>query len=178
MKENRYKSIDIDVLAGELQDSYDIDLNSFLKDWFYGEKLASFLVSDVSNIELQSGDNTVYQVYFTVSNIGEADGILNVTFRTGGRGGPGGRGMGGGGFGMAGRDQNTERLYIIPSRSSKRIGIIMEDQIRMMSVNTLISSNLPNDIAYPFPEVEKRNNLEAFEGIIEAPIITTLVQPG
>jgi len=178
MAQNRFRSIDIQVLADQLKETYDVDLNSFLKRWYYEKELSSFLVTDVSNIELQSGDNTVYQIYFTISNIGDSEGVINVTFRTGGRGPGRGRGGGGGGFSMAGRDENTDRLYIIPAKTAQRVGLVMDDQVRMMSVNTLISNNLPASISYPFPELEQRNNLEVFDGILPADLVTTLVQEG
>jgi hypothetical protein len=54
----------------------------------------------------------------------------------------------------------------------------MDDQVRMMSVNTLISNNLPASISYPFPELEQRNDLEAFDGILAADLVTSLVQDG
>ncbi len=181
MADNRFKSIDIQVLSDQLYENYGVDLNSFLKKWYYGKELSSFLVTDVKNIEIQSGDNTVYQVYYTVSNIGDSEGVINVTFRTGGRGGMGGgRGGGGdrGGFSMAGRDQATDRLYIIPAQTALRIGAVMDDQVRMMSVNTLISNNLPFSITYPFPEMEQRNDLEAFDGILPADLVSSLSVPG
>jgi ABC-type transport system involved in multi-copper enzyme maturation permease subunit len=180
MAQNRFKSIDIQELAIQLEETYNVDLNSFLKRWYYEKELSSFLVTDVSNIELQSGDNTVYQIYFTISNIGDSEGVINVTFRTGGRGGMGGGrgGGGGGGFSMAGRDENTDRLFIIPAKTAQRVGLVMDDQVRMMSVNTLISNNLPASISYPFPELEQRNDLEAFDGILAADLVTSLVQDG
>ena len=180
MAKNRYKNIDVQVLADQLMELYNVDLNTFLEKWYYEKELSSFLVTDVSNIEIQSGDNTVYQIYFTVSNIGDSEGVINVTFRTGGRGGQGGgRGSGGGGgFSMAGRDQNTDRLYIVPAKTAQRVGLVMDDKVRMMSVNTLISNNLPASISYPFPELEQRNDLEAFDGVLEADLVTSLIEEG
>lgn len=180
LERNRFKSIDIQVLADEIMTKYNVDLNAFLHRWYYGKELSSFLVTDVRSIEIQSGDNTVYQIYFTVSNIGESEGLINVTFRTGGmgRGGRGGGGPGGMGGAMAGRDQATDRLYLIPAQTAKRIGVVLDDQVRMMSVNTLISNNLPVSISYPFPELEQRNNLEAFDGVLDADLVTSLSQEG
>jgi hypothetical protein len=182
LERNRFKSIDIEVMAREILDKYGVDLDSFLHRWYYGNELSSFIVSDVSNLEIQSGDNTVYQVYFTVSNIGDSEGLINVNFRTGGRGGMGGGrvsgGPGGGRGGMTGRDEDTDRLYLIPAKSAKRIGAVLDGQVRMMSVNTMISNNLPSNISYPFPELEQRNDIEAFDGVMDTGIVNTLAEEG
>ena len=79
---------------------------------------------------------------------------------------------------MAGRDEDTDRLYIIPAQTAKRIGVVLDGQVRMMSVNTMISNNLPSNISYPFPEIEQRNDLEAFDGIMDAGLVTTMAQEG
>ena len=140
-------------------------------------------MTDVKNYEITEGDNTVYQLFFTISNNGKSDGVVNVNIRSGGRGGMGGRGgfgMGGGApqqtYVLAGRDESSDMLLFIPASSAQRFAFVMDNQARMMTVNTMISNNLPSSIMYPFPDVEKRT-MEAVEGTFAAELVTTLTMP-
>ncbi len=94
-----------------------------------------------------------------------------------GRGGMGG-GMGGGStsYALAGRDQVTDKLYIVPANTAYEIGLIMDQQVRMMTVNTMISENLPSSVMYPFPDIEKKR-MAGVESYYETELVTTLAQP-
>ena len=155
----------------------------FFNDWYTISSLPGFLVTDFRVIETQEGDRTKYQLLFKVSNPSPAEGVLKITLRSGGRGGGGGR-MGGGGpmvvqvgFGMAGRNTANERLYRIKSNEAKQIGIVLDEQPRGLSVNTMVSTNLPNNMTFPFPDLEKIRSYPIFEGERPIPLITTLRLP-
>lgn len=183
LTQSRFLNQPFSALIEKLENTYELDLGDYLETWYYGTEVPSFLVTDVKNFEIQEGDHTVYQLFFTLSNTGNSDGVVNVSFRSGGRGG-----MGGGGFGMrgggspqqtyvlAGRDEATDRLLYIPAETAYRFAFLMDDPTRMMTVNTLISSNLPSSIMYPFPDVEPRR-MEGVEGVFETELVTTLALP-
>ncbi|MCK5820240.1 MAG: hypothetical protein KAH17_00070 [Bacteroidales bacterium] len=180
---SRYTDVLFDDFAQRILDSYSIDISSFMENWYQGTDLPSFLVTDVRNYEIQEGENTVFQIFFTISNTGNVDGMVNVSFRTGGRGGRmGGMGMGGvrsaqiTTYSLAGRDDATNHLYLVPAQTAYEYALILDDQPRMMSVNTLISSNLPANLTYPFPDIEK-NRMEGSELAKQTELVTTLAQP-
>ncbi|MBT3751317.1 MAG: hypothetical protein HOG34_20235 [Bacteroidetes bacterium] len=183
LKTTRFKNLSLPEFGQNVMDRFNIDISAFLENWYSGTDVPSFLVTDVRNYEIQDGDNTVFQLFFTISNTGSTDGIVNVSFRTGGGGGGrmghGGGGMRSGGsqtsYALAGRDDATNLLYLIPAETAYEYAIILDDPPRMMSVNTLISSNLPASIAYPFPDVEKKR-MEAVESISETKLITSLAE--
>jgi len=182
LEASRFTNLKFTAFVETLKSEFDLDISSFMNDWFSNSEVSSFIVTGVKNFEIQEGDNTVYQLFFTISNTGNTEGLVNITFRTGGRGGRGGFGRGGGGgsspttYALAGRDESNDRLYIIPPNTAYRVGLIMDEQVRMMTVNTMISKNLPASIMYPFPDVEK-SNISGFEGSTEVDLVTTLAQP-
>jgi len=179
---SRYMNVSFGDFVRRVMEAYSIDISSFMDNWYRGTEVPSFLVTDVKNYEIQEGENTVFQIFFTISNTGDIDGLINVSFRTGSRGGR----MGGMGMGMrstqlttyslAGRDDATNHLYVIPAQTAFEYALILDDQPRMMSVNTLISSNLPANLTYPFPDVEK-NRMEGSESSNQTELVTTLAQP-
>ncbi|MCD6345883.1 MAG: hypothetical protein J7L96_00540, partial [Bacteroidales bacterium] len=179
LKASRFTDLTFSDFADQVKVSYGIDIDPFMENWYRGTDVPAFLITDVNNFEIQEGDNTVYQVFFTISNTGSTDGLVNVSFRTGGRGGRGGFGKGGGGqttYALAKRDDATNHLYVVPAQTAQKCALILDDQVRMMSVNTEISANLPASIAFPFPKVEKKR-MEAFEGVQQTELITSLAQP-
>lgn len=182
LNNSRYTDILFSDFEQRIVDNYSLDISSFMHNWYQGTEVPSFLITNVKNYEIQEGENTVFQIFFTVSNTGNVDGMVNVSFRTGGRGGR----MGGMGMGMrstqlttyslAGRDDATNHLYVVPAQTAYEYALILDDQPRMMSVNTLISSNLPANLTYPFPDVEK-NRMEGRESSNQTKLVTTLAQP-
>lgn len=186
LRDYRFKNLYFTEFIQNVENSYQVDLKNFMDVWYTGNQLPAFLVTGVKSFEIQEGDNTIYQVYYTISNTGNVDGLLNVSFRSGGRGGRGGfggpgmGGMRGGGFQnnyvLAGRDDATNRLHIVPAQTAFTFAMTLSDPPRMMTANTLISSNLPASLTFPFPDVEKRR-MTATDAIQPTSLITTLAQP-
>jgi len=179
---SRFTDVMFDDFAQRIMENYSLDISPFMQNWFQGTELPSFLVTNVRNFEIQEGENTVFQIFFTISNTASIDGMVNVSFRTGGRGGRMGGGMGMSlrstqftAYSLAGRDDATNHLYFVPAQTAFEYALILDDQPRMMSVNTLISSNLPANLTYPFPDIEKRNMIGR-ESAIQTELVTALAQ--
>jgi hypothetical protein len=66
-------------------------------------------------------------------NTGEVTGLVDVTFRVGGSFGPGGN-----------MPEEEKRLYEIGPGTTKDIQVTLFEQPRMMTVNTLVSGNIPS----------------------------------
>ena len=155
--------------------------------WYENDQLPGYLIGHVRVIEVQQDERTRYQLLYDVSNPSKESGLLQITLRSGGRGGMGGgaRGAGGGGgmrggasFALAGRNAATDKFLVVPAGQALQVGYVLDDQPRAMSVNTMISTNLPNNVSYPFPKLEQVKGFEPIEGQKTIPLILTMSEPG
>lgn len=168
---NRFRALEAETFARMLEDRYGIDFETLVEDWYTSSTLPGFLITHVDGYKVLDGNRTRYQVRFTVTNPEMARGLLNVSFRMGG-GGPGGRGGPGGFFGMGGGgDSEVERMIKVGSGQTKSVGIVLDAMPRMMSINTMISRNLPSVFNEMFEEFELKQNVTPFDGeeILEQP---------
>ncbi|MCU0644391.1 MAG: hypothetical protein MUC94_09015 [bacterium] len=114
-------------------------------------------------------DRTRYQIKFTVTNSESISGLLSVSFRVG-RGG----GMF---FGRGPQEAPIEKLYAVDAGQTKEVGIVLDEAPRMISLNTLISMNLPSVISRDFfEELTMNEKAQPFDGerIIADPIKLSL----
>jgi hypothetical protein len=101
-----------------------------------------------------SGESqTLTQVKFRVTNPTEIDGIINISFRYRRR-----FGRRGGGGEQAGED--FSRLITVPAKTTKTVGIVIDQPPGMMSIDTFVSRNIPSVITMPFFNLsEKRDEV-------------------
>jgi len=167
---NHFKSVDVNQFISLLKQQHQFDLEPFFNTWYQDRQLPGFLVADIQAYKVLDNDRTRYQVKFKVSNTDSVAGLLSLTFRTGG----GGRGF----FGGGPQETPDERFISLAPGQTKEIGIILDDQPRMMMINTLISKNLPAVIDQMFRELELNEKAIPFEGERELDEPIKLALPG
>jgi hypothetical protein len=179
---SQYKTIDFEDFTADFKSKFNFDADSLANRWFNTDQLPGYLIGHVRVIEVQQDDRTRYQLLYDVSNPSKESGLVQITLRAGGRGGMGMRGgsggRGGASFALAGRNAATDKFLVVPAGSAFQIGYVLDDQPRAMSVNTMISTNLPNNISYPFPKLEQIKGYEPMEGMKNVPLILTMSEPG
>lgn len=181
-----YKTLDFEQFSIDFKNKFGFNPDSLASGWYANEQLPGYLIGHVRVVEVQQDDRTRYQLLFDVSNPSDESGLLQITLRAGGRGGMGGgRGGGGGGgmrggasFALAGRNAATDKFLVVPAGQALQVGYVLDEQPRAMSVNTWISTNLPNNISYPFPKLEQIKGFEPIEGQKSIPLIVTMSEPG
>ena len=184
IEKTRYKTLEFNEFADDFRTKFNFPADSLAASWFISEKLPGYLIGHVRVIEVQQDDRTRYQLLFEVSNPSKESGLIQISLRAGGRGGMGGMGgrggggMRGGSFALAGRNSATDKFLVVPAGQAMQVGYVLDDQPRAMSVNTMISTNLPNNISYPFPKLEQIKGFEPFEGMRSIPLILTMSEPG
>ncbi|MFA6482779.1 MAG: hypothetical protein WCW62_09395, partial [Bacteroidales bacterium] len=179
----RYQTLDFVQFSNDFREKFRFNADSLAARWYVSEQLPGYLIGHVRVVEVQQDDRTRYQLLYEVSNPSKEGGLLQITLRSGGRGGMGGGRQGGGGrggatFALAGRNAATDKFLVVPAGQALQVGYILDEQPRAMSVNTLISTNLPNNIGYPFPKLEQIKGFEPTEGIKPIPLILTMSEPG
>jgi ABC-type transport system involved in multi-copper enzyme maturation permease subunit len=142
--DNSFRQIRYEELIVSLTAQFNVEMGSFLTDWYNADRLPAFGMGQVEVFETIYETNTVYVVRTRVSNYNDVDGLVKFTFQLGGgRGGGGGGGgfMGGGGFGAAAEPE--ERIFMIEGNTTKELQMVMADAPRSIMFNTMLSENIP-----------------------------------
>jgi len=166
-----------DFLA-ELEARFGIDLKPYFDTWLFQKKLPAFIIDEADCYEIYHGEQTRYQVIFNVYNPEPVDGLMQVQFRTSSRGLGGRFDRGGGAGGGVMSEPEYDEIISIEGSQTKKIGIILDNQPIGMTINTLISQNLPSALERNFRRIELNEEAEPFEEeiILDSPI--SLAEPG
>ncbi len=133
-------------------------------------KLPAFLFGNTNVYEFTNDNKKSYFISIEVANRGEADGLIKASVFGGGRGNRGGGGPGGGPGGpppgAGGMSASFEDLYFIPKGKNAKIGIIISNAPRMMSLHTYLSQNVPSDMRISLADfTQAPAGLQTFSGV-------------
>ncbi|MDZ7339113.1 MAG: hypothetical protein ONB30_11290 [candidate division KSB1 bacterium] len=169
----RFQAVDPQQFVDELRSRFGVDLTTLLTEWSTSTQLPGYVFSELEGYKVLDGERTRYQVRFKVTNAEPVAGLLVLTFRVAG-GGPG-FGFGPPGFGQA---NEVQRTVALGPGETKEIGIVLDDQPRMVTINTLTSRNLPSVLSKPFDEFQENKKAQPFDGerLVSEPV--SLVGPG
>ena len=175
-----FSDIKTEEFITDLDDEFWIDLEPYFNSWLEEKQLPAFIITDLDCYEILDGNIARYQVIFNVSNPESVDGLIGITFRLGGGGMGGGPGGGRGRFMMfqGNENQEDERFYQIKAGGAKQIGIVLDSQPRSINIDTFISQNLPAVLERRFENIERKENVAAFEDERKIDMATTLTEPG
>ncbi|MFC2096996.1 hypothetical protein ACFLSI_01550 [Bacteroidota bacterium] len=169
LEKNRYKTIDIDEFNTSVKTKFGFDIITFIEENYNSKVLPGIIVDDLKAYSIVVDNRTRHQVRFFISNHEASNGLVSVSFRLGGGGrGNMGGGRGGGGdmrsFMTGAASQEIETIILMEANQTKEIGIVLDEKPRSMSINTMISKNIPNNISFPFEKVELNPQAIAYEG--------------
>jgi len=148
------------------------DLGQFMDSWLREKRLPAFAINSPRMYEFVEGNKTLYQILLSVTNNGDADGLIGVNF-VWGKGGRWERV-----FGSRPQNPADERFYTVKAGESKEIGIVMDAEVTKLWVNTCLSQNLPGSMALQFVEGRPAPDAEPFDGerVLAGPVLTE--EPG
>lgn len=158
LRKYRFSNLPATVLSKELKQKYAFDLQPQLDLWYAENDLPGFLISDVKNYSVLDGDRTRYQVMFTIANAAKVSGLVSLQFRA-----RRGRGFGRGGFGGP-PPPLEERLIMVGAGQAKKIGVLLDEETRGMSINTLAAKNLPLEMSERFEDFKLNEKAIPFDG--------------
>lgn len=107
--------------------------------------MASYIVSNVEFIETRDNFGQAYLVKYQATNYADVPGILYISIRTGG------------GFGRGAESETEDRIISFKPNETKDIQILLYDQPRLVTINTMISSNIPRNFVQFSRNTEKKN---------------------
>lgn len=158
-----------DIADGELIDFMGtpsgVDPAGLIDHWYYDTLLPGYQIENIESYDVIDGEYTRTQVKFHITNPTTVDGVVRVDFRYRRREmnfTP--RWMRG-----QGRTDYTEML-LIPAKTTKEVGIIIDQPPAEMTVETYASRNIPSVLRIPFREQKLRRNEQPLAGIVIKPI--------
>ena len=169
LKSNIFKNIRFEDLLESMGKVAGEDFITPMEKWASPAQLPVYIVSSPVITRIVNRDKEVYVVKFRVTNDSDNDGIINIDISsTGGMSFGGGRGGGGGGMmmrvGMMGGgstdvyDPRAKRKVSIAARETKEFVSVWDEAPRSISINTLVSANLPNIINLPVNNIVREQN--------------------
>ena len=162
---NRFSDINFAKFLSAFDANNLSSFNASLEKWFSGKGLPSFYTHDVQLLKVRDRDRIRSQITFKVTNLEDKTGLIEVSFRYSRRG----RGAS---F-QSGADEDPPVLYRIAPKQSKRIGLLLDEEPRAITINYLLANNLPLIYSKRFEDAELNEKIEPFHGeeIIPAPQI-------
>jgi len=158
LEKHRFQVLDGESWIQELSDQFEFDIKPALNEWYNSKDLPGFILGKVDGYRVLDGNRTRFQVRFRISNPEHAEGYAVITFRGGG-------GQGGGrSRGMRSMDSGVEYIIQLNANQTKEVGLVLDSPPRMMTLNTLISKNLPSVLTHLFERFELNRNAQPFHG--------------
>ncbi len=163
LEEHAFSEITFEQFSKDFYDEFGVEIAPYLEVINAGGEMPTFLISEPDYLHTRDDIGDVYLVKFRITNVGNATGLVDFNFRI----------MGQGGFGGGGGMTEEKRLYEVNAGETKEVQIVLYDRPMMMTVNTLISGNIPssyNNFLRSATEVTT-TNLEEYERISDQAVI-------
>jgi ABC-type transport system involved in multi-copper enzyme maturation permease subunit len=163
LEDHAFSEISFETFAADFYEEFGVEIEPYLEFIFSGSEAPSFLVSKPEFIHTRDEIGDVYLVRSKITNNGGSTGIVDFTFRMPGQGG----------FGAGGGNANTEqRLFEIGAGVTKDVQVTLYDQPRMMTVNTMISANIPSTFNVFLRSAKEMDivDMEEYEIISDVPV--------
>jgi len=165
IKSNYYNSADVDDFISKVQSKFGVDFYPHIERWYTDIDIPGFIISEIEMFKIFDNDRLRYQVLFDIWNPEETTGITEVRFRTGDF-----RRM------MQGQtaEEPPHRLIKLDPGMAKEIGVVLDEEPRMVSMDPIIARNIPLAFSKRFDEPELQQNFKPFDGerIFKDPIFT------
>ena len=165
MSAHKFKAASIQEFNDEIKKTFDVDLLPYMENWFNSKELPAYLVGAINAVEVLDKDVLKTMVKFKVTNAEPVEGIISVEFMMGSGGG--GRGFFGGGS-----METINKLIHLDGNQTKQVSFLLDGQPRRVTVNTLTSKNIPNELTFPFEKIEEDKKATPYEGeqIVDVPV--------
>ncbi|MFC2089438.1 hypothetical protein ACFLT1_01580 [Bacteroidota bacterium] len=161
LEDHAFTAIDFRSMAREFEREFGERIEPYLQFLISGEDLPEFVVSTPEYIQTRDDIGDVYVIRTSVTNKGGSRGLIEFSFMI----------SGGGGFGGGG-GESEQKLFEIDSGETVDLQMVFYDQPRLMTVNTLISGNIPATFSNFLRSAEEKtiSNLEEYVRFSNRPV--------
>jgi ABC-type transport system involved in multi-copper enzyme maturation permease subunit len=168
LEDNAFREITFERFSTDFYRKFGVAIKPYLETINTRGKIPSFIMSSPEYIQTRDEVGEVYLIRFKLRNTCDITGLVDVTLRVGGSFG-GGQGSG---------PVEEKRLYEVEPGITRDIQITLYDRPRMMTVNTLISGNIPSTFSTFLRSAEeiRTTDLEEYDRVSDREL--TLNAPG
>lgn len=155
LEDHAFSEISFEKFSMDFYRAFGVEIAPYLEVINAGGEMPTFMISEPEYLQTRDDIGDVYLVKFSISNVGNATGLVDFNFRI----------MGQGGFGGGGDMSEEKRLYEVGAGLTKEVQVVLYDRPMMMTINTLISGNIPssyNNFLRSATEVSNAN-MEEYE---------------
>ncbi len=134
LEDHAFSKITFEQFSRDFYNEFGVEIAPYLDVINAGGEMPTFMISEPEYLQTRDDIGDVYLVKFNISNVGNARGLVDFNFRI----------MGQGGFGGGGGMSEEKRLYEVDAGETREVQVVLYDRPMMMTVNTLISGNIPS----------------------------------
>jgi len=134
LEDHAFSEITFDQFSRDFYREFGIEIAPYLEVVNAGGEMPTFMISEPEYLQTRDDIGDVYLVKFSITNVGSARGLVDFNFRI----------MGQGGFGGGGGMDEEKRLYEVEAGETREVQVVLYDRPMMMTINTLISGNIPS----------------------------------
>ncbi|MBE9519115.1 MAG: hypothetical protein IMY68_11120, partial [Bacteroidetes bacterium] len=165
LEDHAFSEITFEQFSRDFYEEFGVEIAPYLEVINSGGGMPTFLISEPEYLQTRDDIGDVYLVKFSISNIGNARGLVDFNFRI----------MGQGGFGGGGGMSEEKRLYEVEAGETREVQVVLYDRPMLMTINTLISGNIPssyNNFLRSATEVTT-SNLDEYQRKTDQPVSFT-----
>ena len=140
---------------------FELDIDPIIKKVYFDKSQPAFEVLNVQKYEVLDGDRKRYQVLIDIKNSGENDGVVEIKFNSGESSDDD--------FFRRRVNEETQKeepgkLSLIKQGQIKHMGFVLDEKPNEITLNTIISRNIPSVISISVGTLTKREGGTLFEG--------------
>ena len=159
LEDNAFREITFKQFSADFYRKFGVEIEPYFETINTRGKIPSFIMSPPEYLQTRDEIGEVFLVRFKLRNTGDIKGLVDVSIRIS-------------------RDENEQRLYELDPGITKEIQITLFEQPRVISVNTLISGNIPSSFSVFLrsAEIVRSSDIEEYERITDKAL--TMDVPG
>ncbi|MFC1490030.1 M1 family aminopeptidase [Candidatus Latescibacterota bacterium] len=162
LNDNRFKNVDMRDFVDTVNEQFKLDLEPHLNQWYNENNLPAFIIADVNLDKVIHEEKTKYQISFKIHNSEDVDGLIQLSFDA----------VPVMSFGqriLISTGSAQEDIFVSLKRNqSKEVSILFDEKPMGMTINTLISQNLPSLVSFSYlssnQELKINDKIEVFDG--------------
>ncbi len=154
LDENRFRNFPFESFLNRLRDRSGADLLPVLTNWYNTTDVPSYFIGTPEIFRISGQDEDLYELTIRLENASDVDGLVKVNVSFGG-GFTGGFGGGGGGRMAMFGSESESRVIFAGARESLEVVYHFLSAPRNVTVNTLVSQNLPVSVSLAMGRAEQ-----------------------
>jgi hypothetical protein len=152
LRRNTFRNLQFEALLDRLEAAGQTDIRQGIAEWTTATPLPIYNIGTPEVTKVVNRGLELFVLRMLVSNHSDVDGMLHLSLQVGGRQ-------------DKAPDPRANRKITLPARQSKQLVSVWEDEPREVTVNTMISGNLPATVTQPVRNIQpERGNALPKEG--------------